>query len=291
MRAVGPRRDACPNPLPATGRGAAGLSAALVEAIAVFLAAMLVLACGALAEPKFPELTGRIVDEAGLVKIEDRQAIEEMLAALEAKSTDQVGVVTLKSLQGYDIADFGYQLGRKWGIGQKGKNNGILLIVAPNERKLRIEVGRGLEPTMTDLLSTLIIQNRMLPAFRRGDYSGGIKAGVTDIRDVLLGDAEEVKKRARGGGRPQVRIDDPGLLILALWIALVVLAIYLQQRQMQTMPANIGRRTRRGGRDGGIIVIPGGFGGGWSGGSGGGGGGGWSGGGGDFGGGGASGDW
>lgn len=278
---------------PPTGQvsvaSAGRIARAGVAALAIAALMLLAGVAGALAEPKFPELTGRLVDEAGLVKLEDRQAIEATLKDLEARSTDQVAVVTLNSLQGYDIADYGYQLGRKWGIGQKGKDNGILLIVAPKERKVRIEVGRGLEPIMTDLMSQLIIQNRILPAFRRGEFSGGIRAGVTDIRDVLLGDAEEVKQRAKGGRSPET-FDPQGFVILAFWLGLVVLAVYLQRRQMSSMPQTVGRRGRRRG-DRGIVVIPGGFGGGWSGGSDGGGGGGWSGGGGDFGGGGASGDW
>ncbi len=164
-------------------------------ALVAMLAAMLL--GPAAAEPKFPELTDRVVDEAGLLSGQDYAALVEELKALEDTSTDQVAVVTLKSLQGYPIEDFGYQLGRKWGIGQKGKDNGILLIVAPNERKVRIEVGRGLEPVMTDAMSKLIIENAILPAFRRGDYPGGIRAGVRDIKDVLLGDAEAVKERAK----------------------------------------------------------------------------------------------
>lgn len=266
--------------------------------LAVAIAAVMVhlLAGIAAAEPSFPELTGRIVDQAGLITHEHRVAIEAELKDLESRSTDQVAVVTLKSLQGYPIEDYGYQLGRKWGIGQKGKDNGILLIVAPNERKVRIEVGRGLEPIMTDLMSRLIIANRILPAFRRGDFSGGIAAGVHDIHDVLLGDAEEVKKRARGGAKPSGGIDTSGLVMLAIWIGILALAIYLNRRQMRAMEQagyRPGQRQGRGGRRGGgdVIVVPGGFGGGWSGGSSGDSGGGWSGGGGDFGGGGSSGDW
>ena len=147
--------------------------------------------------PTFPALTSRITDQAGLLSADDYTAIMAELAALEQKSTDQFAVVTVKSLEGYPIEDYGYRLGRKWGIGQKGKDNGILLIVAPNERKVRIEVGRGLEPVMTDAMSSLIIRNAILPEFRRGDFSAGIRAGVRDIKDVLLGDAEEVKERAR----------------------------------------------------------------------------------------------
>jgi uncharacterized protein len=120
----------------------------VLRSATALLAGALVLLAGpgdVRAEPTLPTLSGRITDEASLLKAGDRAVIEAELAALEQKSTDQLVVVTLNSLQGYTIEDFGYQLGRKWGIGQKGKDNGILLIVAPNEHKVRIEVGRGLD--------------------------------------------------------------------------------------------------------------------------------------------------
>ena len=269
----------------------------------LLLCAPLLLAPAA-AEPTFPPLTGRIVDEAGILKPDDRAAILDMLRVLEEKSTDQIVVYTARSLQGYEIEEFGYRLGRFWQIGQKDKNNGIVLIVAPNERKVRIEVGRGLEPQMTDLMSNLIIQNVILPAFRRGDFSGGIRAGVHDIRDVLLGDAEEVKKRAQGS-RKRTSNDDsiaPFLLIFGLVLAFFGFQIWQQRKQREEWarltPQERNRRlaASRRARDSTVIVIPGGGGssGGWSWGSGGGGGGGdsgWSGGGGDFGGGGSSGSW
>ena len=246
-----------------------------------------------IAEPTYPELTGRITDQAGLLTAADKADIESQLASLEQTSTDQLAVVTVKSLDGYSIEDYGIGLARKWGIGQKGKDNGILLIVAPNDRKVRIEVGRRLEPMMTDTMSTLIIENAILPKFRRGDFGGGIKDGVRDIKTVLLGDAEEVKQRARGARSPQ---NDPTVMLhVIIWLLIVALIIWINYRNLrsagagQTMGPDGRRRMRR---NGGIIVIPGGsgnWGGGWSG--GGSGGGGWSGGGGDFGGGGASGGW
>ena len=106
-------------------------------------------------------------------------------------------MVTLPSLQGYTIEDFGYQLGRHWGIGTEKMDNGVILIVAPNERKVRIEVGRGLEGMLTDALSKIIIENAMLPRFREGDFAGGIKDGVRDVILVLTGDAAEVEQRAK----------------------------------------------------------------------------------------------
>jgi len=276
---------------------AAGLREArpwLVLRAAALAVALLLVCIGppVWAEPKFPALTGRIVDDANLLSAADKAAIEQDLATLEAKSTDQLVVVTLPSLQGYDIADYGYQLGRHWGIGQKDKNNGVLLIVAPNERKVRIEVGRGLEPIVTDLMSRIIIENAILPEFRRGDYAAGVKAGVRDLKDTLLGDAEAVKERARGLDHR----DGPdwiGLFMIALWIGIFVYIIYMQSRYAAQAPQSVGQNARRGrrARDGGIVVLPGGYSDSWGGGWSGGGGGGWSGGGGDFGGGGSSGSW
>ena len=171
------------------------------------LVALVALISPVIAEPTYPELTGRITDQAGLLTAADKADIESQLASLEQTSTDQLAVVTVKSLDGYSIEDYGIGLARKWGIGQKGKDNGILLIVAPNDRKVRIEVGRRLEPMMTDTMSTLIIENAILPKFRRGDFGGGIKDGVRDIKTVLLGDAEEVKQRAARRTQPAKRSD------------------------------------------------------------------------------------
>jgi uncharacterized protein len=238
------------------------------------------------ADPVFPPLTGRIVDEAGLLTPEDEAELTATLQSLEGTSSDQLAIVTLNSLQGFPIEDFGYKLGRHWGIGQAGKDNGVLLIVAPNERKVRIEVGKRLEPLLTDAMSRIIIENAILPGFRRGDFAGGIRAGVRDIKDVLLGDAEAVKQRARGMHEAP-ETDWVALAIIAIWIAIVLYSIYQQQQQARQFPqsARQGRRRRYG--DDRIIILPGGSGH-WSG---GGGGGGWSGGGGTFSGGGASGSW
>ena len=251
---------------------------------------------GLRAEPKFPKLSGQIVDQAGLLNSEDIAQITRELHALEKKTTDQIVVVTVKSLEGYPIEEYGYKLGRAWGIGQKDKDNGIILLVAPNERKVRIEVGRGLEGQMTDIMSKLIVQNAILPRFRRGDFSGGIKMGVRDIKDVILGDAEAVKERARGGGRLEREAERDEKIALAIWFA--IFAFVMWQSSQQAKNGSRGSRNasnkqmRKNGRDNGWIIIPGGSGGsGHWGGSGGGFGGGFGGGGGGFGGGGASGSW
>jgi uncharacterized protein len=163
----------------------------------------------------------------------------------------------------------------------------VLLIVAPNERKVRIEVGRGLEPTLTDALSKIIIANAILPRFRAGDFAGGIKDGVRDITLALTGDAAEVEQRAKARHGKDPTMD---WTMVIFWTVILLWFIWVMWRSAQTPSAQ--------GRYGGPIIIPGpGWGGsrgGWGGGgfSGGGGfGGGFSGGGGGFGGGGASGGW
>jgi uncharacterized protein len=273
-----------------TVSGAYGVLVALVLAMALVLAGSIV----TFAEPVLPALTGRVVDEAGLLSAADRAALESELAALEAKSTDQVVVAIVKSLQGYPIEDFGLALGRKWGIGQQGKDNGVLILVAPNERKVRIDVGRRLEPLLPDGKAGTIVRTSIVPAFRRGDFAGGIRAGVRDVTAVLTGDTAELEQRSK---RPPPPVDYQGLIILAIWLAIFVFVIRAQMRAANQLPAQIGpdgrlrQQQRRKNRDwdSPVIVLPGGSGG-WSGGSGGSGGG-FSGGGGDFGGGGASGDW
>lgn len=154
--------------------------------------------------PAFPELSGRVVDQAGLLEPSQEEELALRLKQHEAATGDQVVVVTLESLGGYEIADYGYQLGRHWGIGQKGKDNGVLLIVAPNERKVRIEVGYGLEGTLTDKLSHDIIQDRIIPRFKENRYDEGIVNGVHAILALLGGETLPTqsveKERTDSGG-------------------------------------------------------------------------------------------
>src|SRR5262245_1240 len=146
-------------PPPLAGEGSYGLRRACVGVAAVFFFIVAALALD------FPTLTGRVVDEANILDPSTRAALTDKLTDLEAKTTDQLVIVTLTSLQGTSIEDFGVQLGRRWQIGQQGKNNGVLLIVAPSDRKVRIEVGYGLEGTLTDAISKLIIENAIVPRF------------------------------------------------------------------------------------------------------------------------------
>ncbi|HEX5055680.1 MAG TPA: TPM domain-containing protein [Gammaproteobacteria bacterium] len=223
------------------------------------LFALLPLFCAAAIE--FPELTGRVVDNAGMLSPATEQALTEQLAALEQATTNQLVVVTLPDLQGYTIEDFGYQLGRHWGIGQKGKDNGVVLLVAKAERKVRIDVGYGLEGQLTDALSANIIHSVILPYFKKGDFEGGITQGVAAITGVFS-DQSTYVERPRGEEPPMIPF-------FIFWVIFVFFIIF----------ANIRKGSRR--------TIFGGGGGFRSG----GGGGGFRGGGGSFGGGGASGGW
>jgi uncharacterized protein len=193
-------------------------------ALFAFVAFLLVLPALAL---DFPALSGRVVDDAGVLDEGTRAALTQKLAEFETKTTDQFVVVTLKSLQGTSIEDLGVELGRHWQIGQRDKNNGVLLIVAPNERRVRIEVGYGLEGALTDAVSRLIIENGITPRFRAGDFAGGITRGVDDIISVLSGDAEEWK--ARAARRPDTvsptdstRNDS---IWPVIWVVLVVMVV------------------------------------------------------------------
>jgi len=146
------------------------------------------------AAPNFPTLWGVVVDEASLLSSEQKQSIESKIEAFHSTTDAQIVVAILKSLQGYAIADFGYQLGRHWGIGSKEKNNGVLLIVAPKEREVRIEVGYGLEGVLSDYAASRIIQGTIIPQFKNGDMPKGIEAGVDAIIKQISNPAEATQE-------------------------------------------------------------------------------------------------
>ncbi|MEK6749812.1 MAG: TPM domain-containing protein [Pseudomonadota bacterium] len=220
------------------------------------------------APPQFPALSGRVVDQAKILTAPVQQQLTLRLAQLEQANGAQVVVVTLASLEGYEIADYGYQLGRHWGIGEKGKNNGALLIVAPQERAVRIEVGYGLEGALTDAYTRAIIETHIVPAFKQGDFPRGILAGVEALSQAISSPEDFARAHPKAASKEQGR----GSLLLVLLIVVVVVLRIVS-----------GELTGRGGWGGGF------GGGGWGGGTSGGGG--FSGGGGSFGGGGASGRW
>jgi len=235
----------------------------------------------ALAAANFPPLTGRVVDQAKILSAVAIADLERKLADLEQKSSIQLVVATVPSLDGQEIEPYANQLFRAWKLGEAKQNNGVLLLIAPKERRVRIEVGYGLEGTLTDAVSSLIITNAIAPRFKAGDFNGGVTRGVDDIITALTTDAAEWKPKPT-----DTRAEHDASLLDALAPFLIFLFIMFV----------ISRIGRRGG--GNVIFIPmggggfggGGFGGGFGGG-GGGFGGGFSGGGGSSGGGGASGGW
>jgi uncharacterized protein len=170
--------------------------AAMARSIGVAVVALLLGFAVAYAALNFPVLSGRVVDDAGLLSADTRDTLTNLVAEHERQTGNQVVVVTLKSLQGSTIEQYGYQLGRAWGIGRKGKNNGALLIVSPSTHDVRIEVGYGLEGLLTDAQSKLIIENVMLPKFRSGDYDGGVRDGTITVLQAL-------------GGHPSAKVSPP----------------------------------------------------------------------------------
>jgi len=258
------------------------LGATLVLALGVVVA-VLALAAAALAAPTFPKLTGRVVDEAQILSPAAEDKLTAELKALEDQTGRQVVVATVPSLQGYEIEDFGYQLGRTWGIGDKDRDDGVVFLIAPSERKVRIEVGYGLEPVLTDALSNVILQRAVLPAFKAGDLEGGVTAGTEAIiaqlglpEDQARALAAQAKAQQAAGGR-SVEVSGPGAIALVI-AAIVIWALLVRLFGFWWwLPLLLNSGGSRG-RDSW------GGGGGW-------GGGGFSGGGGSFGGGGSSGSW
>ncbi|CAN5336688.1 hypothetical protein BH09PSE4_BH09PSE4_10920 [soil metagenome] len=257
------------------------------------LTLMLLVTASAATAQTFPPLTGRVVDAAHLLSPEQVALLEQQSADIEKASTRQFVVATIPDLQGYPIEDYGYQLGRAWKIGQGEANNGILLIVAPNEKKVRIEVGYGLEPIMTDALSSTIIQNDILPKFRDGDMPAGIMAGANAIGEQMKLPPEAAEARAKTlVTQKRNKGSDNGALIGVFWLFVILFFVL-----PMIFRRAAGKKYRRGNWP--VILWGPGFGGGggssWGSGGGsswgGGGGGGFSGGGGSFGGGGASGGW
>ena len=249
-----------------------------------------------------PALTGRVVDQAGMMDAATRVLIEQKLADFERQGSDQIVVATVESLDGEAIEPYANRLFRAWGLGQAGENNGILLLISRDDRKMRIEVGYGLEGTLTDLHSKLIIENDLVPAFRAGDFSGGIEKAVDDIIMVLQGNPEELEARGARNQRSSDIEDWIPVIFITIWailffggFAMAILPPIFGEKigpgryrwlgmVFEVNRSGSSRRSRRG---------SGWSGGGWSSGGGGwsSGGGGFSGGGGSSGGGGASGGW
>jgi len=171
----------------------------------------------------FTKLTGRVTDAANIIPADVEARIDGKLAALETQSRRQLVVATIPSLEGYDIADYGYRLGREWGIGDKERNDGVLLIVAPNERKLRVEVGYGMEGIVTDGLSSLIINQTIVPRFKAGDMPGGIEAGT----DALITQMTLPEDQARLVAQKATEYPEPEISPELIFFAIMFLFFFV----------------------------------------------------------------
>lgn len=249
----------------------------------------------------FPKLTGRVVDQAEIIPPAEEAALTTQLEALETKTGHQFVVATVKDLEGNDVADYGYKLGREWKIGDEAKDDGVVFLIAPNERRMHIAVGYGLEPVLTDAMSGRIIRDTVTPLFKDGDMPGGIQAGVNAIAEQIQLTPEEAAARAAQIEAEERDRADDGDIGGLIFVAVIIFFFFVLP-----ILANLGRKGKKRRKNspwGAPIIIwgddddwGGGSGGsswgGWSSGGGGGGGfGGFSGGGGSFGGGGASGGW
>lgn len=151
-----------------------------------------------------------VYDEVGLLKPEEKIALEQKIFALEKETSHQIGIAVIKSLQGRTIEEVAIVLAREWGIGQKGLDNGLLILVAPTEREMRIEVGRGLEGVMTDLMSKRVIEENFTPHFKAGNYATGLQEGIDRMTPLLRGEVVEL---------PEPAPDSIGILVtLIFWL-------------------------------------------------------------------------
>lgn len=193
----------------------------------LLIGGMLLAANLANAAPTFPELDSHVVDQVGLLSTDTKQGIANKLVGLEQQTSIQFVVAIVTSLEAYEIRDYGIQLARHWELGQKDVNNGVLLLVAPNERKVSIEVGYGLEGELTDALSFQIIQDYILPKFKQGQMSAGIELGADMILEGLAGEisAQSLQSISSGGGSSLFPDDIFGMIFMAFFFMIVIFIV------------------------------------------------------------------
>jgi uncharacterized protein len=192
---------------------------------ALAMTVMLALATPAAAQT-FPQLTGRVVDQADLLRPEQELDLASKSQALETQTGRQFVVATVKSLEGRPIEDYGYRLGRAWKIGDEKRDDGVILLVAPNEKKVRIETGYGARVFLTDAISSVIIRNAILPRFRSNDYAGGIQAGADEIIKQMSLTPAEAQRRSSQVQQQETRRDQAGAgFVPVLFIMIIFFAI------------------------------------------------------------------
>lgn len=154
---------------------------------------------------KIPSLDGPVVDKANVLTKSEENSIEEFITQVESQTTAQIAVLTLPSLQGETLERYSIKVAEEWEIGQEGKDNGVIILLALEERKIRIEVGYGLEGDLTDIKSDYIIRNLMLPEFKNGDYARGLYSGVNAVSGVILKTADISPEQLKEAQRTEER--------------------------------------------------------------------------------------
>jgi uncharacterized protein len=195
--------------------------ASLTIMAAALALVLLVCATAFAADLNFPPLSGRVVDQANVLSADTRAGLTGKLKDLEEKSGIQLVVATISSLQGEEIEPYANELFRTWKLGEAKKSNGVLFLIAPTEHRVRIEVGYGLEGTLTDATSKIIIANAVAPRFKAGDFNGGVSRGVDDIITTLTTDSADWQKR------PVVRNEEGAPALIGLAVPLLVLVIFV----------------------------------------------------------------
>ena len=268
------------------------LRRALAQVVGALLTLAALLLPGLAQAQTFPALTGPVVDQANVIPDDVEARIGQKLVALKTQSQRQVQVVTVASLEDYDIADYANRLFRSWQLGDKERNDGVMLVVAPNQRRMRIEVGYGMEPIITDGFSFLVINKVITPRFKAGDLPGGIEAGTDALITQLTlppEQAAQIAAQANAQQKSRAKINPAALIWPLIFVMFFILPMIRRMRGGQHYRSSgLGQVIMWSVLDG---MTRGGGGGGGSSWGGGGGGGGWGGGGGSSGGGGASGGW
>ena len=169
-----------------------------------------------------PKLQGRVNDKAGILSSREERALEEMLQQTERETSAQIALLTIKSLEGEDLEDYSIRVAEEWGLGQKDRDNGLLLLIAVNDRKLRFEVGYGLEGIITDLKAGYIIRNVISPEFRKGDFYEGIKQALgivsADIKGKTIISDEELAKYRKSRDNSSRKSMPIGSIIFLIFI-------------------------------------------------------------------------
>ncbi|HSE89959.1 MAG TPA: TPM domain-containing protein [Candidatus Binatia bacterium] len=182
-----------------------------------------------------PPLRGRINDYAGLIPTDRARALEERLARFEAETGHQIAVFTIPSLKGDSLEDFSIRVAETWKIGKKGFDNGAILLVARDDRRLRIEVGYGLEGVMPDAIASRIIREVITPRFRSGDYAGGIEAGVDAILKITKG--ETLPERTRPAPGPTA---SQGASLITILMITAMLALFIGMTRRRLLGGTVG---------------------------------------------------